>query len=171
MSNTFTLTDLEISSLSILIWNRVKKFESSSTVLINAVFEGRKKILLASFGLKWGTIRGWHTTNPYLDSQEIILAGKEVRSSMGTLIKDFSEYERLINIYNLINKGKYALKMVSLEEINEEENLKWTELVQILNNLNNNKLNLTIENCVERLERIYQLWDINEEKSKKGDYL
>lgn len=172
MSNTFTLTDIEMSYLRILIWDRVEKFKNSYTTLIKAVFEERKKILLASFGLKWGTFKGWHITSPYLDNKEIILAGKTARSTMGMLIKEFNECECLANVYNLINKDSFTLMFVSLEEINEEENIKWTELVQILNNLNNlkgNKLNLTKESCGERLERIFQMWDMKEEISKK-DY-
>jgi hypothetical protein len=159
MPNTFTLTNGEISALNILMLDRIKRFENNYYPLIETIFEKRKNILFASFGLKWGTFKGWYKTTPYLENNDILVAGKEVRNNMGTLVKDFNEYECLIAVYNLINQNKESLKGLSLEEINQEENLKWAELAETLNN---HKLMLTVENCQEKLELIYQFWDMQE---------
>ncbi len=147
-----------------LLRYRLIQIETSQNNLIKSIFESRKKILFASFGHKYGTLRGWHKVDPYLNQSTIINEGKTARDKFIQLHKENDELNTLTKIYSQLTTHPICYTGIPLETLQEKLEIRWTELISILSNFGHK---LSKEDCEGRLNRIYRIWEIEEDRLKE----
>lgn len=77
---TIELDCSEKNYLSIFLRTQLSNLETIENNILKMEFDATKKILLAYYGKKWNSFRGWNTTAPYHLNEEYRKMSKELLS-------------------------------------------------------------------------------------------